>query len=269
MPGFLPPAERRSAPLLGACVVTSLLLLLLGERIPTQSLRGVGAWLFSPFDRVVLVGDRLAAAWRENQSLHQRIARLELENQRLRSAGVENAALRQQLGLPRGRAQSLQPVEILALSGESPPIAATLSAGARQGLLVGDVVVTSDGLLGRLSEVYPTLSRAALITDPNSAVACEVESTGVLGVLRHTLAPRPRLLLTNVPLTDTVRAGQWVVTSGLSQRYPRGIPVGRVVGTTRDPGGLTLDVEVAPAARLSRLRHAFVMPHRTPGEVRP
>lgn len=269
MPGFLPTAERRSAPLLGACVVTSLLLLLLGERIPTQGLRGVGAWLFSPFDRVVLVGDRMAAAWRENQTLHRRIARLELENQRLRGAGFENTRLREQLGLPRSQSPSLHPVEILALSGESPPIAATLSSGARQGLKPGDVVVTSDGLLGRLSEVYPTLSRASLITDPNSAVACEVESTGVLGVLRYALAPRPRLLLTNVPLTDTVQAGQWVVTSGLSQRYPRGIPVGRVRGTTRDAGGLTLDVEVDPAARLSRLRHAFVIPYRRSVDLKP
>ena len=265
MPGFLPTAERRSAPLLGACVVLSLLLLLLGERIPTQGLRGIGAWLFSPFDRLVLVGDRMAAAWRENQTLHQRITRLELDNERLRAAGFENTVLRRQLGLPAGAGGAMQPVEILALSGESPPIAATVSSGERQGLMPGDVVVTSDGLLGRLSEVYPTLSRVSLITDPNSAVACEVESTGVLGVLRYALAPRPRLLLTNVPLTDTVLVGQRVMTSGLSQRYPRAIPVGRVLGTRRDPGGLTLEVEVEPAARLSRLRHAFVIRHR-PGE---
>lgn len=269
MGGFLPPAERRSAPLLGACVLTSLLLLLLGERIPTDGLRGVGAWLFSPFDRMVLAADRVAAAWRENQSLHRRIARLELENQRLRNAGFENARLRQERGLPRVHAAGMRPVEILALAGEAPPIAAVVSGGAREGLRVGDVVVTSDGLLGRLSEVYPTLSRVALFTDPNVAVACEVESTGVLGILRYSLAPRPRLLLTSVPLTDTVRAGQWVVTSGLSQRYPRAIPVGRVTGVTPDPGGLTLDVEVEPAARLSRLRHAFVIPHRPRDEVRP
>jgi len=62
-----------------------------------------------------------------------------------------------------------------------------------------------------------------------------------------------------VPLSDTLRTGQRVLTSGMSRRYPRGIPVGTIVRLGRDAGGLTQEVEVAPAARLSRLRHVFVM----------
>jgi len=265
MGGFLPPAERRSGLVLGIAVGLSLLLLMLGERLPTAPLRAFGAWLFSPFDRVVLAGDRLAAAWRENQALHQRIVDLDLENQRLRVAGEENDRLRRELGLPAIARLSARPVEILALSGDAHPVAATLSAGGRQGIHEGDAVVTSDGLLGRVSEVYPTLSRAMLLTDPNSAVACEVESTGVLGVLRFSLVPRPRLVLTNVPLGDTVRAGERVLTSGLSPHYPRALPVGVVAQVGRDAGGLTLDIEVEPAARLSRLRHAFIVPHKDTG----
>ena len=260
MGGFLPPAERRSAVLLGLYVTLSLLLLLVGDRIPQAGLRGTGAWLFAPFDRIVLSADRLSAAWRENERLHERITRLELEAARLRQAGVENLRLRDSLGLPGYRALQLRPVEVLALAGEPVPGAATLSAGASQGVKVGDAVVTSDGLVGRIGEVYPGLSRVILLYDPNSAVACEVESTGVQGVLRFYASPRPRLLLIGVPVADTVRVGQLVLTSGLSLRYPRGLPVGRVERFARDVSGLTQDIEIAPAARLSRLRHAYVVP---------
>jgi len=265
MGGFLPPAERRSGALLGLYAVLSLLLLLTGDRIPQAGLRGVGAWLFAPFDRVVLVVDRLSAAWRENERLHQRITRLEIEAARLRQAGVENVRLRDSLRLPAYRALQLRPVEVLALAGEPVPSAATLSAGASQGVTVGDAVVTSDGLVGRIGEVYPGLSRVVLLTDPNSAVACEVESTGVEGVLRFVTSPRPQLLLTGVPMADTVRVGQLVVTSGLSLRYPRGLPVGRIAALARDVSGLTHEIEVEPTARLSRLRHAYVVP----GPARP
>lgn len=259
MGGFLPPAERRSAILLGAYAALSLFLLLAGDRIPTGVLRGVGAWLFSPFDRVVLSADRIAAAWRENQQLHRRIAELEIEVQRLRVAGVENRRLRDSLGLPLPPGVTLRPVEVLTLAGEAVPLAATVSAGTAQGVREGDVVVAREGLLGRVGESWPGLARVVLLTDPNSAVACEVESTGVLGVLRLSTAPRPRLVLTGVPLSDTVRLGQRVLTSGLTARYPRGIPVGHVVQVGQDPSGLTQDVEVEPAARPSRLRHAFVL----------
>ncbi|MEO5616452.1 MAG: rod shape-determining protein MreC [Candidatus Eisenbacteria bacterium] len=259
MGGFLPPAQRHSGLTLGLCTCISLLLLMTGERLPTASLRGVGAYLFAPLDRVVLAADRLAAAWRENQALHLRIASLELEAQRLRTGGVENQRLREALDLPAARSEALRPVEIVSFSGEGLVTAATLSAGGRAGIREGNAVITLDGLLGRVSEVYPDLSRAILLTDPNVAVACEIESTGVLGVARFATAPHPRLVLTSVPLGDSVLVGSRVVTSGLSQHFPRGLPVGRVAKVGRDVSGLTQDIEIAPAARLSRVRHAFVM----------
>jgi len=260
MAGLLPPADRRSGVLLGLYATLSLVLLVTGERLPQSALRGVGAAMFAPLDRVVLSLDRLSAAWRENQRLHQRVAELELENQRLRDAGLENQHLREQLALPAYRTLALKPVEVLALSGEPTPSAATLGAGRRQGVHEGDAVVTSEGLVGRISEVYATLSRTVLLTDPNAAVACEVESVGVLGVLRYVTTPYPRLALTGVPLADTVRTGERVFTSALSRRYPQGLPVGRVVRVGRDASGLTQDIEIEPAARLARLRHAFVVP---------
>jgi len=259
MGGFLPPAERRSSALVALYVATSLLLLAAGERLPQAMLRGVGAAIFAPLDHVIMTVDRVMGSWRENRELHGRVAVLELENSRMRTLAAEDRALREQLGLPGYQGLTLRPAEVLALAGES-AASATLSAGAQQGVHPGDAVVTSDGLVGRIGEVYPSLSRVVLLTDQNAGVACEVESTGVLGVLRFAPTPFPRLLLTLVPFADTVSVGQRILTSGLSRRYPRGIPVGRVVRLGTAEGGLTQEIEVASAARLTRLRHVFIVP---------
>jgi hypothetical protein len=85
-----------------------------------------------------------------------------------------------------------------------------------------------------------------MLPDTNAPIACEVESTGVLGIVRFVNSPSPRLLFTSVPFADTVRVGQRVLTSSLSRRYPRGIPVGRIVHLGSDPNGLTQAIEVAP-----------------------
>jgi cell shape-determining protein MreC len=70
-------------------------------------------------------------------------------------------------------------------------------------------------------------------------------------------------VLTLVPFTDTVSVGQRVLTSDLSRRYPRRIPVGRVVRLGVAEGGLTQEIELEPAARLTRLRYVFVIPGPT------
>lgn len=267
MGGILPPVERRTSALVALWVSLSLLLLMVGERVPQTFLRGAGATLFAPLDRVVLLSDRLMAAWRENQQLHQRLTQLEIENAHLRDAGRENARLRAELGLPGAAAITLKPVELIAMSGEPVPGSATVSAGRDRGIRVGDVVVTRDGLVGRVSEVYPGTARVAMLTDPSVSVACEVESTGVLGIVRFVPSPRPQLLFTSVPFTDTVRVGERVLTSALSRRYPRGIPVGRVARLGRDPSGLMQLIEIEPAARMSRLRQVFVVPG--PGDSLP
>jgi rod shape-determining protein MreC len=262
---ILPPAERRSVVLVTAYAALSLILLVVGERIPAAGLRGAGAAVFAPFDRIAGAADRLFNSWQENERLHERVARLEADNARLRLMAAENPHLRELLGLTAWRGLPLRAVEILALGGGEPlPDAATLSAGKNDGVEVGDAVMTSDGLVGRVTECWPTLSRATLLTDANQAIACEVETTGVNGILRFVPAPRPRLILSAVAIADTVRVGERVVTSDLSLRFPRGIPVGMVTRVDHDPTGLMQEIEITPAARLARLRHAFIAPGPRP-----
>ncbi|HXJ69003.1 MAG TPA: rod shape-determining protein MreC [Verrucomicrobiae bacterium] len=265
MASLLPPAERRSVVLVTVYAALSLVLLVVGERIPAAGLRGVGAALFAPFDRVTGAADRLFNSWNENEHLHERVARLEADNARLRLMAAENPHLREQLGLTAWRELPLKPVEVLALGGGEPlPDAATLSAGKNDGVEVGDAVMTSDGLVGRITESWGTLSRATLLTDVNQAIACEVETTGVNGIVRFVAAPRPRLVLSAVAISDTVRVGERVVTSDLSLKFPRGIPVGTVTRVDHDATGLMQEIEITPAARMARLRHAFVAPGPRP-----
>ena len=158
MASILPPAERRSVVLVMVYAALSLILLVVGERIPAAGLRGVGAALFAPFDRVAGAADRLFNSWQENEKLHARVAQLESDNARLRLMAAENPRLREQLKLAQWRSLPLRPVEVLALGGGEPlPDAATLSAGKNDGVEVGDAVMTSDGLVGRVTESWPTL----------------------------------------------------------------------------------------------------------------
>ena len=109
-------------------------------------MRGVGAFVFGAARPLRALGTGCSRLWRENGTLHERLTPLELENQKLRAAGAENRELR----APRaaGGTGSRSAVEVVALSDEPTPTAATLSAGADLGVKAGDALVMSDGLVG-------------------------------------------------------------------------------------------------------------------------
>ena len=53
--------------------------------------------------------------------------------------------------------------------------------------------------------------------------------------------------------------GEKVITSGLGGVYPKGLAVGRVVGSELDRSGLYQRAKIAPAADLRDLKYVFVV----------
>jgi rod shape-determining protein MreC len=67
------------------------------------------------------------------------------------------------------------------------------------------------------------------------------------------------LELRGVPYRDTIPAGTLVLTSGLGGVYPKGIPVGRVLGVVRELTGWERTYLVLPAANPAHAAHALVL----------
>jgi len=63
---------------------------------------------------------------------------------------------------------------------------------------------------------------------------------------------------------ETVSRGEAVVTSGLDQIYPKGLPVGTVINASN--GNIYKDIIVKPAVDLNRLEVVLVVLKPTPAE---
>jgi rod shape-determining protein MreC len=122
-------------------------------------------------------------------------------------------------------------------------------------------VLTTEGLVGRISSVSLTRSQVTLLGDPNCRVAARVENdtrdTGVIG-------PGGPLDSEYVELgflsrNANLKPGQMVRTSGNGGIFPRDILIGKVVESHPVEYGLNTVATVKLAANLSALEEVWVM----------
>src|ERR1035438_5930410 len=114
-------------------------------------------------------------------------------------------------------------------------------------------VILPDGIVGKVTAVYPTASEVLLITDPAFGAGVVTGKSHVHGTLRGTGGPPCKVDF--VAFEDKVEPGDWFYTSGDDRIFPRGLPVGVVKSVrpgqpykeiTLDPSGMGRGLEDVP-----------------------
>jgi len=116
--------------------------------------------------------------------------------------------------------------------------------GSVAGVERGMGVITSEGIVGKVTAAYPTASEVLLITDPEFAAGVISQKHQTHGTLKGQGTPVCKL--DYVPPEDKVDPGEWLYTSGDDRVFPRGFPVG-VVKSVR-LGQPFQEIDVQPAA---------------------
>ncbi|MCU0839417.1 MAG: rod shape-determining protein MreC [Rhodospirillales bacterium] len=181
----------------------------------------------------------------DNARLRSEVARLAEWRAVAERLEAENADLRALLNyVPEPEARFVA-ARVIADSGGAFAQSLLLNAGSQHGIAKGHVVMTGEGLVGRVIGVAPRASRALLITDLNSRVPVTVGVHGVRAILAGDNTDLPKLV--HVEPGATIVRGDRVVTSALTGAFPPGLPVGMVAETER------LDASVRPLFDRSRL----------------
>jgi rod shape-determining protein MreC len=103
----------------------------------------------------------------------------------------------------------------------------TIGRGSLDGVAVNHIAVGTGGLVGRVISVSAHTSRILLVSDPTSTIGVLIGRTRNMGTLHGTRADRAELEFFDK--RPTVKKGDIVSTSAVSQRFPTGLAVGRVI----------------------------------------
>jgi rod shape-determining protein MreC len=194
----------------------------------------------------------------DNAQLSQKVDELAFENARLKSAQEENQGLRKALNFSQQSTLSLLPVEVLNSDPTGFSQTIVIDKGQVAGISVNQAVVVSPGILvGKISKIYSNSAEVVLITDPTVVVNAEVADSGARALIRgeHGLG----LSLDLVTQNDIIKAGDGVITSGLSHDFPRGLLIGEVAAIRSSQTELFQKAFVSPAADLRSLKFLFVI----------
>ena len=197
-----------------------------------------------------------AALQAENDRLRNELLLANARLTRLRNAAIDNAQLRDLLGVVERSGLDVQLVPILDIDLEPSRQRLVLAAGSRQGVRQGQAVIDAGGLLGQVVEVTPMHSTVLLLTDPDHAVPVMVARNGVRLIA---YGRGDRLELHDVPMNRDVQVGDALVTSGLGGRFPPGFPVATITALKPDESQAFLVGELAPAAQLDRGRDVLLL----------
>lgn len=195
--------------------------------------------------------DRLVALHDENGRLRAQNARLLEWQTAAHKLAAENESLRKLLNFvppPRARYATAR---VIAHAGGAFARTVLINAGARDGLVEEQAVVTGSGLVGRVVSVGDGSARVLLVTDLNSRIPIVFEDTRERAILAGDNSDTPRIVF--LSRGAEVAPDARITTSGDGGVFPSGIPVGVV--SSVDDG----DVKVRLFARPEQLEYVRVI----------
>jgi rod shape-determining protein MreC len=161
----------------------------------------------------------------ENKRLQSALNTAQLDNQRI-SAELGTAQRAEALALFQKETPMKTVAARIFMSSTGSGSNVFVDVGSSQNVLKGMAVITPDGIVGKITAVYPAMSMVLLATDPLFAAGVISQKSRVQGTLR---GQGSGAIVDFVQNEQTVEPGEWFFTSGSDLIFPRGRPVGSVV----------------------------------------
>lgn len=157
--------------------------------------------------------------------------------------------------------------QVLSVNSDTVNRSLVIDLGGRDGVKVGQSVVSIKGLVGIISHVSNFTSTVKLITtmdakDPNSngisatTISNPLKSFGIVESYDETTQT---LLMTQIKEDDPIKDGDKVVSSGDTNKYPQGLTIGTVKSVQVSKFGKTKTATIIPEAEFQDWKQLFVV----------
>jgi rod shape-determining protein MreC len=216
--------------------------------------------------------ERWRGAYLSSEREELRRDTLALAAARVPTLETENDRLRKLLGLGSSLKWGFIPAEALQGRGRAEDFTVTLSAGSNAGVRERSLVVAPEGIVGLVQTVDPTMSLAILFAHPDFRVSTMSADGSAFGIVQPHVpgsatgqagsfqrSERYLLEMRGVPFRATLKPGAVVYSSGLGGIYPKGVPVGVVLGEIKTAEAWARTYLLRPAVNPAQLTAVMIL----------
>lgn len=177
----------------------------------------------------------------------------------------DNKALRDQFESRKFPTASLLPARVVGQPSVIPnvtyPEELIIDIGEKDGVEKGSVVVVKDSAVGQVSDVSDYFAKVRLTSSKQFALSGKDSNTGAVGVIKG--LGNGEILFDAVLLSDTLKVGDIIVSSGSQDMSGRGFPpdivIGKITGVEKNPSSLFQSARVAPILELQKVSMVFIL----------
>jgi rod shape-determining protein MreC len=194
----------------------------------------------------------------QNADLRRQLADMRLQQAAVAQDAIQGHRLQALLDFQQHYVAHTVAAQVIGTSGSDLSRVLYIDKGREDGLKPDQAVITPDGIVGKIRDVFPHTAQVLLIDDQTSGAGVLLSSSRIRAILRGTTAGR--IVINNLTSDSRIHPGETVITSGGDQVYPRGLAVGTIESIAPDPDHQPYTtIQVRPAANLTQLEEVLVI----------
>ena len=206
---------------------------------------------FTEFDRI---SEENEALRQENEELKQLQSDLEVLKE-------ENAWLKDFLDVKNHNTTfEFEDAVVVGRNSSSAHTTLMLNKGSVHGIEEGMVVITGQGLVGRVTEVGLNTCEVLCITDISSSAGALVERSAMIGIAEGYYENECRFLYTTgfADISD-IKVGDVIISSGSGSIYPYGLKIGTVTEVKLDDASRSVIATIKTAVDFDDVTRVMII----------
>lgn len=195
----------------------------------------------------------------QNELLKKENGQLKLEISRMLEGQQENTRLYALLDLKKEAANAGRIAQIIGEDAAVDRFTYLINVGSKDGVLARSPVLTSEGIVGQIRDVYDHTAVVVTLLDPSNVI----DGVDTRSRSHALIEGTGRDYLAKTKFVDRIedfKVGDLIISSGLDGIFPKGYPIGTIVDVQKPALGVLQSSFLRPTIDYDKLEEVLVLP---------